>query len=180
MSNDNQPPGNGDETFPGTFRVTFPETFHPGQAALFSADERPWPTAIGEAGKGRIYDHGIYWCDRADYHPDAHGGYPHPDHYRTECRCHPGLFSTGQLDYAGPPADIEIYAARPFRYGQRADQPADDLTETRLILAAVPLTDEPPVRFSLPITEARNLARHLQQVADVVDGYASPWSPQAV
>jgi hypothetical protein len=169
MSNDNHPPTAGDGTLP------------PGQDALFPADERPWPTATDDHGQSRIYDHGIYWCDRADHHPDAHTGYPHPDHYRTECRSHPGLFSTGHLDHAGPPDDIEIYPARPFRYGQRADHPVGDLMETRLILAAVPLADgQCPVRFSLPITEARNLARHLHQVADVVDGYAPPWKPQAV
>src|SRR5947208_2619739 len=112
MSNDNHPPTAGDGTLP------------PGQDALFPADERPWPPVTGELGSGRIYDHGIYWCDRRDYHPDAHAGYPHPDHYRTECRSHPGLFPPGRLDYAGPPAYIEIYAARPFRYGKRADQPA--------------------------------------------------------
>jgi hypothetical protein len=170
MSNDNHPPDGGDKAL------------LPGQDVLFLADERPWPTVTGEPGRGRIYDHGIYWCDRADYHPDAHAGYPHPDHYRTECRSHPGLFSTGQLDYAGPPADIEIYAVRPFRYGQPTHQlSAAGIGETRLVLAAVPLAeDEAPVGFSLPITEARNLARHLRQVADVVDGYASPWSHQAV
>jgi hypothetical protein len=169
MSNDNHPPAAGDETI------------QPGQDVLFLADERPWPTATGQHGWGPVYDHGIYWCDRADYHPDAHAGYPHPDHYRTECRSHPGLFSTGRLDYAGEPADIEIYAARPFRYGQRADEQAGDPTETRLILAAVPLDgDESPVRFSLPIAEARNLARHLHQVADVVDGYYPPWGRHPV
>jgi hypothetical protein len=166
MSNDNHPPAAADETI------------QPGQDVLFLADERPWPPATGDRGRGRVYDHGIYWCDRRDYHPDAHAGYPHLDHYRTECRSHPGLFSTGRLDYAGEPADVEVYAARPFRYGQPTDQPsAAGIGETRLVLAGVPLAEhEAPVRFSLPITEARNLARHLHHIADVVNGYTPPWA----
>jgi hypothetical protein len=165
MSNDNHPPIADSD-----------DQARPRQDALFPADERPWPDARHRGDL--IFDHGIYWCDRADYHPENHSGYPHPDHYRTECRSHPGLFPVGQLDFAGSPADIEIYAARPFRYGQRTDQPTGDLIETRLILAAVPLDDgEPPLRFSLPITEARNLARHLHHLADLVDGYVPPWAP---
>lgn len=165
------------ETSRATSQETSRATSHPDQGALFPADEQPWLDA--RQREDLTFDHGIYWCDRADCHPEHHAGYPHPDHYRAECRSHPGLLSAGQLDYAGPPAVIEVYAARPFRYGQRAaDQPADSLAETRLILAAVPLGDDQlPVRFSLPIAEARNLARHLHHLADLVDGYAPPWAP---
>ena len=166
MNNDNHPP------------TAAEQKSRPQQDALFPAGEHPWPDARHR--DDLIYDHGIHWCDRASHHPEHHGGYPHPDHYRTECRSHPGLLPAGQLDHAGPPADIEIYAARPFRYGQRAGQPAGDIVETRLILAAVPLDDgEPPLRFSLSITEARNLARHLHHLADLVDGYVPPWAPLA-
>lgn len=161
MNNDNHPPTQAK-----------PQSL-PRQDALFPADEHPWPDARHR--DDLIFDHGIYWCDRAGYHPEHHGGYPHPDHYRTECRSHPGLFPPGQLDHDGPSADIEVYAARPFRYGQQVDHPAADLTETRLILAAIPhAVDQPLVRFSLPVTEARNLARHLHHLADLVDGYAPP------
>jgi hypothetical protein len=165
MSNDNHPP------------TQVEQESQPQQDALFPADEHPWADARHR--DDLIFDHGIHWCDRAGYHPEHHGGYPHLDHDRTECRSRPGLFPPGRLDLTGPPAEIEVYCARSFDYGNPRSQFAADVREqTRLVLAAY-TDDQPLVRFSLPITEARNLARYLDHLSDVVDGYVPAWmTPQ--
>jgi hypothetical protein len=127
----------------------------------------PWqPIPEGEDGDPYQYDEGAPWCmDRAS-HPQFYGGYPSPNHHRTECRSYDGFF--GALDDDGRPGYFSAYLMRPFRFGQLGHTP----DETRLAVELEPARDGgEPFRCTIHPASIPNLAGYLTHTADVEEGW---------
>ena len=82
----------------------------------FRCPPGPWPVVHDET---RIFDHGAAWCANADGHPGFDIDYPDPIRHipAYECRTS-GLFVDASDGLAGRRCDVELYAARPFKFGE--------------------------------------------------------------
>jgi hypothetical protein len=119
----------------------------------------PWPEVTG---LDRLFDHGAPWCANAAGHPDPEDGYPDPEIHRPfdECQSLILFVDNARADLAGPPYQLTLYGARPFRFGEPRDR--RDIDRTRVMFdLADPADDAPPQRFSIPLAEALMLDRHL-------------------
>lgn len=114
----------------------------------------------------QIFDHGAPWCINADGHPDY--DYPDPELHDPAFECRTaGVAVEAMPDLAGPDHTIEVYVARPFRFGQpRGTNSVDPI---RLVLAVTDGEGEIAARFSVALGDALRLARHVQRLIDVVD-----------
>ena len=132
--------------------------------------EQPWrPVPDDDSGDSFQFDYGADWCvDRAS-HPQFNGGYPSPNHHRTECRSYDCFF--GALSEDGRPGYFSAYLIRPFRFGQPRHTP----DETRLAIEFEPAEDDgEPFRYTVHPASIRNLAAYLAHTADVEDGWRPP------
>ncbi|HST81405.1 MAG TPA: hypothetical protein VLL08_06675 [Kineosporiaceae bacterium] len=133
--------------------------------------EQPWrPVPDDDSGDSFQYDYGADWSvDRAS-HPQFNGGYPSPNHHRTECRSYDGFF--GALDDAGRPGYFSAYLMRPFRFGQPGHAP----DQTRLAIEFEPAGEGSgePFRCTVHPDSIRNLAAYLAHTADIEGGWRPP------
>jgi hypothetical protein len=129
--------------------------------------DQSWrPIPDGEDGESYQYDYGADWCvDRAS-HPQYHGGYPSPNHHRTECRSYEAFHRA--LSEDGRPGYFSAYLMRPFRFGQLGHTP----DQTRLAIEFEPAQDDGAewFRCTVPTASIRNLAAYLTHTADVEEG----------
>lgn len=86
-------------------------------------DRENWPTPRGPWHEvldlSRLYDHGRPWCANAAGHP-GEDGYPDPELHRPwhECRSPEAALDGALLGTDGVPADLTVYLAAPFRFGE--------------------------------------------------------------
>ena len=140
--------------------------------------ERPW-RPIPRDHALYVYDDGQPWCDERHLHPQHQSGdYPHPDHHPTECRSYeggwPGWFEDARAGLNGPPGWLSAYLVKPFLFGRPRFAVGE--LDVRLALEFWPETtgQADPFRCSISAGSIRNLARHLNQTADVCDGWRYP------
>jgi hypothetical protein len=125
----------------------------------------PWPEVTD---LDRIFDHGAPWCINADGHP---GNDDYPDRARHfppyECRTK-GLVVGATDGLTGPPCDLEVYAARAFRFGELRHVASPD--HTRVVFDCYDETHETSPRFSVSLGDAARIAMHLLAVVQFLDG----------
>lgn len=123
----------------------------------------PWPEVTSV---DQIFDHGAPWCVNADGHPDY--DYPDPELHVPAFECRTiGLAFEAVPDLADAGHVIEIYVARPFRFGQpRATSQAHP---ARLVLEVTDAAGEITTRLSVTLGDALRLARHAVRLVDLVD-----------
>lgn len=124
----------------------------------------PWP----EATDDRVFDHGAPWCVNAAGHPGPDDDYP--DQHRHvpagECRTR-ALFIDAFDALAGPGRDLEIYVARPFRFGESRE--AARPTDARVVFATIDQVTDAERRVSISRGDALRLALHLIAAVRLVD-----------
>lgn len=123
----------------------------------------PWPDV---SSSEQIFDHGAPWCINDDGHPDY--DYPDPEIHVPwlECRT-AGLSVDAVPDLAGTPYVMEVYIARPFRFGQMRG--TSDVEPARLVLEVTDEAGELSARFSLALGDALRIGRHIARLIDLVD-----------
>ena len=123
----------------------------------------PWPEVTSVQ---QFFDRGAPWCINADGHPE----YDYPDaelHVPAfECRTF-SLAVEAVPDLAGRGHTVEVYVARPFRFGQ--PRGASPTGPPRLVLQVTDLNGEIASRFSVSLGDALRLARHVERLSDLVD-----------
>lgn len=132
--------------------------------------EGPWHRVTDNS---RVFDHGRPWCAGAAGHPTEEHEYPNADlHLPSECRSFATSFEGVVQDLSGQAAEVEVYAAAPFRFGEmRTTDLTDDSVRVVLEYYAPALESEHEVavvRWSLPLGEALRLGRRLAQLVDLV------------
>lgn len=144
----------------------------------------PWPDVTDTT---RLFDHGAWWCANRAGHPDLDdpdpdntdpndpdpdNGYPDVDRHMPsdECRAVAGSFANVRADLTGPPLELELYAAAPFRFGCLRASVTELSTTPRVVFECYSdgRTESNELRFSLPLGEALRLARHLEHLVDEV------------
>ncbi len=147
-----------------------PEPAEPGGTDWTPTTDQPWrPIPDGEDGDAYQFDYGADWCvDRAS-HPQFNGGYPSPNHHRTECRSYDGFF--GALSEDGRPGYFSAYLVRPFRFGQLGHTP-DEIRMAVEFEAAEDGGEE--FRCTVHPSMIRNLAAYLTHTAEVEEGWRPP------
>lgn len=129
----------------------------------------PWPDVTDST---RLFDHGAWWCVNRAGHPDPDDGYPNVDRHTPWHECHSitGSFAGVRADLTGPPLELELYAAAPFRFGCLRAAVTDPSTSPRVVLECYSDGGAEPheLRFSLPLGEALRLARRLEHLVDEV------------
>ena len=130
----------------------------------------PWHEADGF---DRIYDAGEAWCLNRGGHPTPDRDYP--DHHLhipfDECQSTPATFVDAREGLAGPARQLEIYAARPFRFGVLRTSEDQFANIPRIVWDC--FEDGSPDalhRLSLTVGEALRMARLLGQIVDQVAG----------
>jgi hypothetical protein len=115
----------------------------------------PWPEVTDLS---RLYEHGAPWCVNAAGHPPREAGCPDPRIHVPPFECpSPGLYIDDiAADLDDPAHGLEIYAARPFQFGQaRAKEPTPT---TRVVFEYVDDKDESIARFSVSLGQSALLA----------------------
>jgi hypothetical protein len=115
------------------------------------SDSHPWPEVTDLS---RLYDHGAQWCINAAGHPPREAGYPDPLIHVPpfECRTAGLYIDDVTEDLDSPAHGLEIYAARPFRFGEpRIARPAPS---TRIVFEYLDANDEPMARFSISLGQS--------------------------
>jgi hypothetical protein len=120
----------------------------------------------------RLFDHGAWWCVNRAGHPDPDDGYPDVDRHTPWDECHSitGSFADVRADLTGPPLELELYAAAPFRFGCLRAAVTDPSTSPRVVLECYSDggAESRELRFSLSLGEALRLARRLKHLVDEV------------
>jgi hypothetical protein len=124
----------------------------------------PWP----EADEDRIFDAGAPWCINSAGHPGLDDDCPDPTRHvpADECRML-GLSVDAIEGLTGSARDLEVYAARPYLFGERREP--DRSRETRFVFESVDPSTEAETRFSLSRGDALRLALHLVEVVRALD-----------
>jgi hypothetical protein len=129
----------------------------------------PWPDVTDST---RLFDHGAWWCVNRAGHPDPEDGYPDVDRHTPWDECHSitGSFTGVRADVTGPPLELELYAAAPFRFGCLRAAATDTSITPRVVFECYSDGGSEPaeLRFSLPLGEALRLARRLEHLVDEV------------
>lgn len=124
----------------------------------------PWPEVTDV---NQVFDTGAWWCVNADGHPEY--DYPDPEIHvpAHECRS-VGLVLPARFDLSGRDRILDVYVARPYRFG--AQRTRDDyFGDRRVLLDVLDSQAEPETRLSLTLGDGLRLARHLARLIDVVD-----------
>ena len=129
----------------------------------------PWPEADSVQ---RIFDHGAHWCINAAGHPGTDDNYPDATRHFPpyECRTR-GLSVDARDGLHGSACDLEIYAARAYRFGELRTAAAPDDTRVSLDFYDDSPDDNLP-RFSIALGDAVRVALHLLALVRSVD---HPW-----
>lgn len=87
-----------------------------------------------------------------------------------ECRSITGSFAGVRADLTGPPLELEVYAAAPFRFGCLRAAVTDPSTTPRVVFECYSDggSELGELRFSLALGEALRLARRLEHLVDEV------------
>jgi len=124
----------------------------------------PWP----EATDDRMFDHGASWCANAVGHPGPNDDYPDPQVHlpADECRT-PARYVDARSGLAGATSDLAVYAARPFRFGERRS--AVDPPPTRVVFEVYSEASDTEFRFSVSIGDALRVAMSLMAIVRGID-----------
>jgi hypothetical protein len=140
------------------------------ETASWPDPEGPWHRVTDGS---RVFDHGRPWCAGAAGHPTEARDYPNADlHLPQECRSLTTSFDGVVQDLSGSAAELEVYAAAPFRFGEiKTSDHTDDSARIVLEYYAQEAAGEYELtvaRWSLPLGEALRLGRRLGQLIDLV------------
>ena len=138
---------------------------HGNDSDTWPSPRGPWPEVTDLS---RLFDHGQRWCRNAAGHPGTND-YPDATEHLPWFECHgPEVWLHGACrDLDGEPAEISVYPAAPFRFGQPRALPVR--VTPRLVLdARVPGPPRFGCRFSLDLGEGIRLARIIEHLVDGV------------
>ena len=136
-------------------------------------DKSDWPNMQGPWHEvtdiGRVFDHGALWCIYAAGHPDREGGYPDPLIHVPPWECRTAGLTLRDIrdELLGDRLGLEIYAAKPFVYGEPRD--AHDDAETRIVFETFDQADTSSIRFSAPLGDSLRIAQHLRRLVTTLD-----------
>lgn len=123
------------------------------------------------AGADRVFDPGRRWCANAAGHPHDERHHPGENaHFpNDECRSQSHFADDVRFGLLGDAAELELYAAAPFRHGQPRGRDELGVAAPRIVLEFYGLAADCPsaaVRFSVSLAEAALLARQLGLLLD--------------
>ena len=139
----------------------------PIDPTIAAPQDRPWPE-ITEPD--RIYDFGAPWCINVAGHPDGYASYPDPQAHvpADECQSRSIYLDDVNVDLTGAALGLQVYAARPYVFGQR--QTAGRRGPSRVVLDFYDLADDSATaRFSITPAEALRLAAQLTRLVEMLD-----------
>jgi hypothetical protein len=127
----------------------------------------PWPEVHGN---DRIFDHGAGWCTNAVGHPGFDVDYPDPIRHLPpyECRSS-GLFVDAADGLTGRACDVEVYAARPYQFGELRS--AAGHASPRIVFDVAGAGSDNTGRFSVSFGDALRIAVHVLSVVRRIDGW---------
>jgi hypothetical protein len=115
-----------------------------------------------------MFDHGAPWCINSAGHPGPDDDYPDPTRHLPAGECRTlGLHVDALEGLIGSACDVEVYAARPYRFGERRS-PAS-APGTRLVFECFNQVTEAETRFSVSRGDALRLALHLIEEVRALD-----------
>jgi hypothetical protein len=85
-----------------------------------------------------------------------------------ECRSAALVIDGARDGLTGSPREVELYAARPYRFGEPRGATVAD--QTRVVVDCINDLDDDTTRVSLTLGDALRVAAHLTRLVTSVDG----------
>jgi hypothetical protein len=126
----------------------------------------PWPEWTDITQR---FDHGASWCGNANGHPSAGRDYPHPIAHVPpfECRTAELAIEDARDGLTGDSRDLEIYAARPFRFGAPRTDTGPDAP--RIVFDHRDEAGGAGGQVSVSLGDALRIACHLHALVALID-----------